>query len=268
MSPIIKQASYWWFQLLVPIIQPLYYPTIEFERYTDPAYIPYYSAMDLRNGTSLFDVCVEPESTSWHDVLPPDILEEIVNEVILTDMYFQHTNVIGNWSILGKKVVAGNYVTNLLPQGDVVVHPGGNLDIQASGTAMLRNGFHARYGSELHIKVDPALYFECNSKNAPQTTESLIDKKTKTIIDQDFSGSLRVSLFPNPAVDMINLQISGKDRTDLNIEIFDSFAQIVLMKYLPAGTDTDINISHLRKGNYVVRVSNGTGSASCRLIKM
>ncbi len=265
MSPIIKQASYWWFQLLVPIIQPLYYPTIEFERFTDPAYIPYYSAIDLRNGNSMFDVVIEPEQTSWHDVLPPDILEEVVNEVILTDTYFQNVHVIGNWSLLGKKVAAGNYVTTLLQKGNVTVHAGGNLDIKASSVAMLREGFSALYGAILSVKADPDMYFECNSKDHDA---EIVNAGEKIIVNSKLMPSLQATLFPNPAHDRVQIQLSRATTNSITVEIYNSISELLYCEYFPAGMDPELHIGKLNTGTYVVRISDGQRSTSCKLVKM
>jgi len=264
MSPIIKQASYWWFQLLVPGISPLYYPSIEFERFTDPAYISYKSALDIRNGNSLFDVCIKPAKTSWHDVLPEDIIEEVVNEVILTNMFFQHTYVMGNWSILGKKVAAGNYVTSLLPRGDVVILPGGKLDIKASAIAMLRNGFTALLGSELHVKANPRIYIECDSKTThlPENTAHNI------ITNNKLAPQLQAILFPNPAHDRVQVQISPVHDCALSIEVYNAFSELVLCQYVPAGSQAELNIEQLKKGPYFVKISNGKNSKTCKLIKL
>ncbi len=264
MAPIIKQASYWWFQLLVPIAMPLYYPSIEFERFTDPAYIPYYSALDLRNGNSMFDVCIEPENTSWHDVLPEDILEEVVNEVMLTNIYFQHKNVIGNWSLFGKKVAAGNYVTSLLPRGDVVVLPGGYLDIKASGKAMLRSGFSALFGSEFHVKADPDIHLECNSKSE-YFVENISEKVTS---DPKMLPMLKATLFPNPARDRVQIQVAQSLATTLSIEVFNSVSELVMCQFVPAGAHAELSIGHLNKGAYFVKISDGDQYRICKLIKL
>jgi len=273
MSPIIKQASYWWLQLLVPGIMPLYYPTIEFERFTDPAYIPYQSALDIRNGNSLFDVCIEPESTSWHDVLPPDILEEIINEVIKTDIYYQDKHLYGPWALEGEKVVAGYYVTSLLPPGDVIVHPGGQLNILASDRVMLRDGFRVDYGGQASIKVDNELYYECDNFSRSQAYKiNSVQKDQETnemiIINRKVVDELDVIIYPNPARDFIQLQMPPEDEGNLTLEIYDMLFRPVLNKYIPAGDKSQINIQFLAKGTYIIRISNGLRSKTCRLTKM
>jgi len=265
MSPIIKRASYWWIQLLVPIAQPLFYPTIEFERFTDPAYIPYYSALDIRDGNSMFDVCIEPEETSWHDVLPGDILEDIVNEVILTNTYLQHVNVIGYWELLGQKVAAGNSVTSLIPEGDVIVHPGGKLDIRASAEIMLRTGFSAISGSLLSVKVDPEMNFSCNSKYSDgkgvQNNEALI-------VNSKLLPELLFSVFPNPADDRVQIQLGTNLSRGITVDLYNLAQELIQTQYFPPGTEIEMNVAHLASGTYIIRVSDGNTSGSGKLIKL
>ena len=263
MSPIIKQASYWWLQLLVPIAQPLYYPTIEFERFTDPAYITYESALDIRDGNSMFDVYIEPEETSWHDVLPDDIIEDIVNEVILTNTYFQHKNVIGRWNLLGQKVVAGNYVTPLLPRGDVRVFPGGSLSIRTSAVAMLRAGFSAVAGSLLKIEVDPNMRFTCEDGVKKWKTSD----HEKVIVNKKLVPGLFFSLYPNPARDQVQIQMGEALNSGIIVEVYNLLQELVQTQYFPPGTDAVLDISHLPGGSYIVRVSDGYTSRSKKLIK-
>lgn len=264
MSPIIKQASYWWIQLLVPVIVPLYYPTIEFERFSDPAYIPYYSALDIRNGKSMFDVCIEPSATSWHDVLPDDILEEIVNEVILTDIFFQHKNVIGNWALRGKKIVSGYYVTPLLPKGNVRILPGGNLEVRATEEIMLRPGFEALAGSECSMMVDADMYFECLDKQS-FFQQTINPENREVVMNTKLMDGMSFSLFPNPASERVNLNIST-DAPRVSMEIFDIHSISVMKKTLKPGASIALDISILESGTYIVRINNGRENLARKLL--
>ena len=275
MSPIIKQASYWWLQLLVPGITPLYYPTIEFERFTDPAYIPYTSALDIRNGQSMFDYCIEPESTTWHDVLPEDILEEIINAVIKTNVYIQDENFYGQWNIQGEKIVAGNYITVLLPKGDVVVQPRGELSISASERVMLQSGFRVSYGGMASILVDPDLYFECSNEQKSHEAKILFHNELnhlgeqRVIVNPRVQGAgLRANLFPNPAQDQFSIQLPDETGSGLQVEMYDMLQQAVKIIYLPPGANTSIDISNLSSGSYTVRISDGMRSETHRLVKI
>ncbi|MDT8392489.1 MAG: T9SS type A sorting domain-containing protein [Bacteroidales bacterium] len=277
MSPIIQQASYWWLQLLVPGITPLYYPTIDFERFTDPAYIPYYSALDIRNSNSQFDVCIEPENTSWHDVLPSDIVEEVINQVILTDTYYQNKELYGAWSLRGKKVAAGNYVTLLYPKGDVNVHPPGALYIEASDRVMLRDGFSVRYGATAHFIADPNLHYECGSKTGNALTKFSSagsqsfkehDIQTDILVNKKLVDGFNASLYPNPATDKIQIRYSGEAGRAISLEIYNIQGVNVYCKYLEAGDHHEINIGNLSKGYYVARISNGSSIKALPFVKI
>jgi len=276
MSPIIKQASYWWIQLLIPGITALYYPTIEFERFADPTYITHESSLDIRNGNSLFDVCIKPEHTSWHDVLTADVLGEIINEVILTDVFIQNQNITNLHNSAGGKVEAGNHVTSLYPQGDVVVESNGVLNVFATDKVMLRPGFSAVKGSEVSIFTDPDLSFGCNNKTRDQEEE--IDNGIKTtsvksneghvIVNKKLIQELEATLYPNPAHEMVHIQLTNKKSAALNIEVYNMQNYLVLQKYILAGSDAEFYIGHLPGGTYIVRISDGEKSKSCRLVKM
>ncbi|NQT76075.1 MAG: T9SS type A sorting domain-containing protein [Bacteroidetes bacterium] len=278
MSPIIKQASYWWFQLLVPGITPLYYLAIEFERFTDPAYIPYYSALDIRNGNSLFDVCIETESTTYHDVLPADILEKIVNEVILTDVYFQHTYVMGNWDLRGRKIVAGKNVTSLITQGDVIVQPTGRLNMLASEIVSLRDGFITERGAEVNIVVDPDLYFECNTKDSPEEalspalsgsyTAEKNDVQEVIIINKKHLGEQEVLLYPNPANSMVNIFIPENFSIPLIVEVYNMYSEKLMHEVIHSVEDASFNIAHLESGSYIVKITDGRRTHIRKLLKL
>ena len=275
MSPIIKQASYWWFQLLVPGITPLYYPTIEFERFTDPAYIPYTSALDMRNGRSMFDVCIVPESTSWHDVLPEDILEDIVNAVIKTTVYIQNENIYGPWAMQGEKVVAGNYVTSLLPKGDVIVQPRGDLTIKATDRVMLQSGFRVSYGGIASILADPDLYFECSGgvksseDGLPIGNREDAVMEEKVIVNPRVKGSeLKVTLYPNPAQSRFTVHLAERTGSGIQVEVYDMMQRPVKILHFIPGTETSVDISDLSRGTYSVRISDGGRSTMQRLVKM
>jgi hypothetical protein len=52
------------------------------------------------------------------------------------------------------EIIAGHIVTNSVPYGDVVLESGSNVILRAMNQVVLKHGFHAKAGSELHIKVD------------------------------------------------------------------------------------------------------------------
>jgi hypothetical protein len=211
----------------------------------------------------MFDVCIEPEQTTYHDVLPEEILEEIVNEVIITNTYSQHVNIMGHWELTGNKIVAGNYVTPLLPKGDVTILPGGKLDMTARSVAMLKDGFFARYGSELFVRTEPDMYLECNT---PDPENNIIDKAI--LINEKLKAGFITSVFPNPARDRAELRISCAFNSAVTANIYNMMSELVYCNYFPAGTNPVLELENLQSGTYVVQVSNGNSMATCKLVKL
>ena len=50
----------------------------ELERFSDPTFIPHASALDIVNGQSRFDITIQPSQTSYHDVIPGDVVEPVL----------------------------------------------------------------------------------------------------------------------------------------------------------------------------------------------
>lgn len=64
------------------------------------------------------------------------------------------------------EITAGNAVTETKPHGDVVLEVGSDVTLRAMNQVILKPGFHAKAGSNLHIKVDTPTTTQ--SATAPQ----------------------------------------------------------------------------------------------------
>jgi len=58
------------------------FETWELIRHNNPTFIPYRSALDIIDGESKFDVTISSATHNYHDVLPMDIINPLLNEVI------------------------------------------------------------------------------------------------------------------------------------------------------------------------------------------
>ncbi len=59
-----------------------------FERYLNPTFIPYNSALDISNGESKFDIKLNSFSFNSHDIFPGDLVDPIANTIgLLPDSY-------------------------------------------------------------------------------------------------------------------------------------------------------------------------------------
>ncbi|TDW51519.1 putative repeat protein (TIGR01451 family)/predicted secreted protein (Por secretion system target) [Flavobacterium sp. 270] len=87
----------------------------------------------------------------------------------------------------------------------------------------------------------------------------------KALGTQDFEFSNYMSLYPNPAGDVLN--ITSKENIDINsIKIYDVLGQLVIA--VPnAKLASKIDVSKLRTGNYFLRINSDKGISNVKFIK-
>ncbi len=79
-------------------------------------------------------------------------------------------------------------------------------------------------------------------------------------------GKSAVKVYPNPANNFLNVNITGTDNQFYTIQIFNSAGQALLSKTLQNAT-SQIDISNLASGFYTLTVNNNTGRESIKIIK-
>ncbi len=93
---------------------------------------------------------------------------------------------------------------------------------------------------------------------------------TITVGIENYDLTSRVILYPNPAHDIINIDVEG-DATVTGVEVFDVYGKVVRVvdgDNLPqAQQPSSINISHLVEGVYVVRIRTDKGVATKKFVK-
>lgn len=73
----------------------------------------------------------------------------------------------------------------------------------------------------------------------------------------DFLGSEVIKLFPNPAKDVLNIEInSDAMKGNVNFSLFDVKGQLVKSGVIDQDNSLKLNVSDLNPGNYMIRVSN------------
>jgi hypothetical protein len=125
--------------------------------------------------------------------------------------------------------------------------------------------------SDTLYRVDIVYSQPCNSTKNLQaarvrcTSNGGTNKTLVGVTDgiNEIAQSIDFSLFPNPAKDVLNVVISSKfisaePRQSAKLQIMDVVGKEVSYNYLPSTNDNllTINIQHLSKGVYFVRVGN------------
>ncbi len=112
--------------------------------------------------------------------------------------------------------------------------------------------------------VGPTFYGEVvaskvNSITEPVDTYVPVSTSTSFLSDE----GVEVNIFPNPAVDLVAIQIAGLNKEDLNVEMFDISGKLVERKTLYQGsTIVYFDTQTYYEGIYLVRVSGTHGLQS------
>ncbi|WP_177764184.1 T9SS type A sorting domain-containing protein [Flavobacterium sp. I3-2] len=79
---------------------------------------------------------------------------------------------------------------------------------------------------------------------------------------KSFNGQL-LKVYPNPSTDFLNVSIGNLDK----ILIFDIQGKQIETKFITNAEETQIDIQHLAKGNYILQISNDNQTESLKFIK-
>ena len=148
--------------------------------------------------------------------------------------------------------------TDALPH--TVQNDGGSTEIFNSGT-ITGNGLIYSYTFTLE-GTNP--YF-CGIHGAGSMSGTITVDAVLGI--EDFKNNLSFTISPNPTTTILNIQLS-KSLTNGNIKVFDILGKQILTEELSPNNLTQINVSNLSKGMYLVKVSSeGNNTETRRFIK-
>lgn len=87
-------------------------------------------------------------------------------------------------------------------------------------------------------------------------SEGDMDESNVIFINAEEEDDLSVSIFPNPATDVINVSWTGTDnREELILELIDASGKVVEKVLLPSGLRKDIDVQNRNSGIYFIRLS-------------
>ncbi len=87
-----------------------------------------------------------------------------------------------------------------------------------------------------------------------------------TLSVNDFDNSIRVSLFPNPAHDTLNIQLNNLI-TDGTIQIFDVLGKQVFSQFIVANQPSEIDVAQWNNGIYLIKISSENTNEVKRFVK-
>jgi hypothetical protein len=183
--------------------------------------------------------------------------------------------------------VGSNGITNS-PQANVIlfsgvvgknVNPGDTVHISRSFSYNINFNPDLTYNAS--FRISSFLFYRVSGSNRlalPTLTQNATNTKTKTGIvwynsknwgvNVNALTTENVSVYPNPTNDVLNIQLNAfNSELTGTVEIVDVTGKVILTETINnfAG-NTQLNVSSLDKGLYIVRVSNGVSTLTSKVI--
>jgi len=114
------------------------------------------------------------------------------------------------------------------------------------------------WNSQYPYAVGPTFYGQHSNANVSSINETVtVYDASNASIYEDGLTNLAVAIYPNPAADLIAIQIGGLVKENLAIELVDLKGGIVGRHQINAGqTIAYFDVSTLYAGSYFIRISN------------
>jgi len=84
-------------------------------------------------------------------------------------------------------------------------------------------------------------------------------------------AAVNFSVFPNPFIEILNVEINETTNSDLGIHIFDLTGKTILKEDFSVTTNTpfskEINLKNIPTGSYVIEVVNGNRRSTQKIVK-
>lgn len=152
-------------------------------------------------------------------------------------------------------IIAGYAVTNSKPYGDVVIPTGGDVTFEARTRIELRPGFRAVQGSTFKAIIELPSQQSSAPSNVRRrelfTANNEEDNHDDAVIEKPQNNTF--SILPNPVNAILHLQTAEELS---QVKIYNLSGQRVLQS-----AQTDINVSALPQGMYILRAETTDGNA-------
>jgi hypothetical protein len=115
--------------------------------------------------------------------------------------------------------------------------------------------------------VGPTFYGVYSNASVNSVTEATTVYTGSSPVAETFFDNLDITLFPNPASDLIAIQINGLVKEDIDIQLLDMSGKLIRTAKVEAGsTVAYFDVETVYQGVYLVQFSNGTQSISKKVV--
>lgn len=125
----------------------------------------------------------------------------------------------------------------------------------------------ADWNSAYPYAVGPTFYGNYANRKVTSISEGTTIYTGATSISQAQFDEMQISIFPNPATDLIAIQIGGLVSENLQVEMFDISGKQVCSTQINAGqTIAYFDLQTVYSGIYLVKISNGSFSQTRKIV--
>ena len=123
------------------------------------------------------------------------------------------------------------------------------------------------WNSAYPYAVGPTFYGVYSNASVNNISESTTAYTGTTgISDADFE-SMKVNIFPNPATDLIAIQIGGLVQDNLQVNLFDLSGKLIQKATINAGsTMTYFDVQSVYEGTYIIQIMNGSNITAKKVV--
>jgi hypothetical protein len=119
----------------------------------------------------------------------------------------------------------------------------------------------ANWNSAFPYVVGPTFYGVYANARVTSVDESTTVYQAPTGITENNLDAMQISVLPNPAADMIVVQVGGLLKDDLHVEVYDVQGKLVDRSVLLKGsTIWHLDTQSLNAGTYFLHFTNGSNS--------
>jgi hypothetical protein len=121
------------------------------------------------------------------------------------------------------------------------------------------------WNSAYPYAVGPTFYGIRSASKVTSITETVTTYNPNTALSS--VNPINISVYPNPATDLIAVQIPGLSTTDFIAELYDLSGKLVLTSTVSQGsTIAYFDVRRIYNGEYVVKIVNAAGSMTRKVV--
>ncbi|MEY4135784.1 MAG: hypothetical protein RL386_2134 [Bacteroidota bacterium] len=124
-----------------------------------------------------------------------------------------------------------------------------------------------KHNSAYPYVIGPTFYGVYANRKVTSVSESTVTYNPAVSTKDDFFEKLEVNVFPNPAVELIALQLGGLLEEDITVQLTDISGKAIETKTVYKGqTIAYFEVETLNSGTYIITLSNGRSTAAYRVM--